>query len=235
MYIHKEGRKLIIGVLIGVLAIYAAMIFTVTHWTFFHYLFMAILLGFWVALTSFFRIPHRIFTEDKETLISPADGTIVTCEETYEKEYLKTDCIQLSVFMYGTDVHVNRYPCAGKIEYVKYHKGNYFVASYPKSSELNEHSSVGMVLENGDRILLRQIAGVMCRRIVCYSREGEEVKQNQEMGFIKFGSRVDLFIPKSYGIEVELQDVVRNGITPLAHIVKAEKIEGSDDKGADTI
>lgn len=218
MYIHKEGRKLLLVTFAIVLVIYAAMIFVVHQWNIFHYVFMAILLVAWVALMLFFRIPRRVFTEDAERLISPADGMVVTTEETYEKEYLKSDCVQLSVFMNGTDVHVNRYPCSGTIEYVKYHKGNYFVASYPKSSVLNEHSSMGLLLDNGQRILIRQVAGVMARRIVCYAREGERVKQNQEMGFIKFGSRVDLFIPKSFEVEVDLQDVVRNGITPLARI-----------------
>ncbi len=218
MYIHKEGRRLLLISFAVLLVIYAAMIFTVQHWNFFHYLFIIILLGLWCALAFFFRIPRRVFTEDEERLISPADGTLVTSEETYEKEYLKEECIQLSVFMYGTDVHVNRYPCSGTVEYVKYHKGNYFVASYPKSSVLNEHSSIGLRLDNGQRILIRQVAGVMARRIVCYAREGERVKQNQELGFIKFGSRVDLFIPKTYEIEADLQDAVRNAITPLARI-----------------
>lgn len=218
MYIHKEGRRLILVTLLVVLAIWAAMLFLVPHWNPFHYIFIVVLVGFWLALTSFFRIPRRVFTEDSERLISPADGTIVTTEEVFEKEYIKDECVQLSIFMNGTDVHVNRYPCNGLVEYVKYHKGNYFVASYPKSSVLNEHSSVGMLLDNGQRILIRQVAGVMARRIVCYAREGERVKQNQEMGFIKFGSRVDLFLPKNFAIEVDLQDVVRNAITPLARI-----------------
>ena len=101
MYIHKEGRRLLFVTFVILLAIYAAMIFTVQHWNFFHYLFIIILLGLWCALAFFFRIPRRVFTEDEERLISPADGTLVTSEETYEKEYLKEECIQLSVFMYG--------------------------------------------------------------------------------------------------------------------------------------
>lgn len=225
MYIHKEGRRLILVVFIIILAVYALMAFFVQQWTVFHYLFAALLLLFWLALTSFFRIPRRVFTEDPQRLISPADGLVVTVEETFEKEYIKGECVQLSVFMNGTDVHVNRYPCDGLVEYYKYHRGNYFVASYPKSSVLNEHSSVGMLLDSGHRILIRQVAGVMARRIVCYAREGERVKQNQEMGFIKFGSRVDLFIPKSFVVEVGLQDVVRNAITPLACIAQPEGSE----------
>ena len=209
---------MIVGMLAVVLVVYAAMIFFVQHWTFFHYLFITILLVFWVMVALFFRIPRRIFTNDNQRLIAPADGTVVTVEETYEKEYLKGDCIQVSIFMNGTDVHVNRYPCDGMVEYYKFHRGNYFVASYPKSSVLNEHSSVGMLLDDGSRILIRQVAGTMARRIVCYARQGEQVRQNQEMGFIKFGSRIDLFVPKHFMVDVNLQDVVRNGVTPIGTI-----------------
>ena len=220
MYIHKEGRKLIWIVFVVIMAIFAAMVFFVHHWNFFHYLFISILLVLWVMVALFFRIPRRIFTNDPTRLISPADGTIVTIEETFEKEYINGECVQISVFMYGTDVHVNRYPCDGVIEYYKYHKGNYFVASYPKSSVLNERTTVGMRLPDGQKIVVRQVAGTMARRIVCYAREGEEVKQNQEMGFIKFGSRVDLFVPKHFVIEVGLQDVVKNAISPICSIVQ---------------
>ena len=143
---------------------------------------------------------------------------IVTIEETMEKEYIKEECMQISIFMGGNDVHVNRYPCDGVVEYSKFHRGNYFVASYPKSSVLNERTSVGMRLPGGQKILIRQVAGTMARRIVCYAREGETVKQNQEMGFIKFGSRVDIFIPKSFAIEVDVQDRVKNGISPICMI-----------------
>lgn len=216
MYIHKEGHKMLLWVGLATLAIYAAMIFFVQHWTFFHYLFIIILLTFWGLLLYFFRIPRRVFTEDETRFISPADGTICAIERTFVKEYLNCECIQISVFMYGTDVHVNRYPVSGTVDYVKYHKGNYFVASYPKSSTLNEHSSIGLVMENGQKILIRQIAGVMARRIVCYAHEGEKVKQNQEIGFIKFGSRVDLFVPVDTEICVDIQDTVRNAVTPLA-------------------
>ncbi|MBQ4376805.1 MAG: phosphatidylserine decarboxylase family protein [Bacteroidales bacterium] len=219
MYFHKEGRKIIFITLALVLVIYAAMVFFVREWTFFHGLFMCILLLFWMAITLFFRIPRRIFTEDSQQLIAPADGTIVTIEEVMEKEYIKEECVMISIFMSGTDVHVNRYPCDGVVEYAKYHRGNYFIASYPKSSDLNERTTVGLRLNDGQKIVLRQVAGTMARRIVCYAREGEVVKQNQEMGFIKFGSRVDIFVPKSFKINVDLQDKVRNAISPIAHIV----------------
>lgn len=222
MYFHKEGRKIIFVTLAVVLVIYAAMIFFVRDWTFFHGLFMCILLLFWMAITLFFRIPRRIFTEDFQQLIAPADGTIVTIEEVMEKEYIKEECMMISIFMSGTDVHVNRYPCDGVVKYAKYHRGNYFIASYPKSSDLNERTTVGLRLADGQKIVLRQVAGTMARRIVCYAREGEVVKQNQEMGFIKFGSRVDIFVPKTFKINVDLQDKVRNAISPIAHIVPAQ-------------
>ena len=219
MYIHKEGRKLLLVLSLIVMTVFAAMLFFIEHWNVFHYLFLSILLTLLALLVYFFRIPRRIFTEDAMSIIAPADGTIVTIEETFEKEYLNSECLQISIFMNGTDVHVNRYPIAGTVEYVKYHRGNYFVASYPKSSVLNEHSSVGMRLENGQRILLRQVAGVMARRIVCYAHENDTVKQNQEMGFIKFGSRVDIFLPLGTEVNVDLQDTVRNGVSPIARIV----------------
>ena len=219
MYIHKEGRKLIGVTFLIWLLVFAAMIFFVHHWTIVHVLFIALLFALWVLVSLFFRIPRRVFTDDSQRLISPADGTIVAIEEVEEKEYIKGECLQLSVFMYGTDVHVNRYPCGGVIEYYKYHRGNYFVASYPKSSDLNERTTVGLRLPDGQKIVLRQVAGTMARRIVCYAREGEEVKQNQEMGFIKFGSRVDIFVPKHFAIEVGMQDKVKNGISPLCSIL----------------
>jgi len=222
MYIHREGRKLIFILLAIVLLVWTAMVFTVHHWTFFHSLFIVVLWVFWGMVTFFFRIPRRIFTVDEQRLISPADGIIVTIEEVFEKEYIKEECRQISIFMNGNDVHVNRYPIDGTVDYVKYHRGNYFVASYPKSSVLNERSSVGLRLDNGERILIRQVAGTMARRIVCYAREGEKVKQNQEMGFIKFGSRVDLFVPLSFDVEVDLEDRVKNAISPICSVVPSD-------------
>lgn len=208
--------------LFSLLAIFVAitvlMIVLTDHLNFFNWLLIVIMFGFWLALASFFRIPKRVFTEDSQRYIAPADGTICTIEQTFEKEYLNCECLMVSVFMYGTDVHVNRYPVDGTVEYVKYHKGNYFIASYPKSSIMNERASVGMRLKNGQKILLRQVAGVMARRIVCYAREGEQVKQNQEMGFIKFGSRVDMFLPLDTELDVALEDVVRNGISPIGRL-----------------
>ncbi len=219
MKIHREGKK-IIAITGGVIfLIVLLMLLFCKDWNVVHYLFVCALVIFGLMVTAFFRIPRRIFTESAKELISPADGTIVTIEQVYEKTYLKADCMQVSIFMSGTDVHVNRYPCDGLVEYVKFRRGNYFVASYPKSSDLNERTEIGMLLDNGKRILIRQVAGVMARRIVCYSKEGERVKQNQELGFIRFGSRVDLFLPLDFPINVALQDKVKNAISPIAEIV----------------
>ncbi|MBO4600158.1 MAG: phosphatidylserine decarboxylase family protein [Bacteroidales bacterium] len=219
MKIHREGKKIIFLTAGTIFLLVFLMLLFVSNWTVLHYLFVAALVVFGFMVTAFFRIPRRIFTENPTELISPADGTIVTIEQVTENTYIKGECMQVSIFMSGTDVHVNRYPCDGLVEYVKFRRGNYFVASYPKSSDLNERTEIGMLLDNGKRILIRQVAGVMARRIVCYSKEGERVKQNQELGFIRFGSRVDLFLPLDFPINVGLQDKVRNGISPIAEIV----------------
>lgn len=219
MKIHREGKKIIFLVLGVAFLLVALMIFFVRDWNVVHYLFVAALAILSFLVTAFFRIPRRIFNESPSEIISPADGTIVTIEQVFEKNYIHDDCIQVSIFMSGTDVHVNRYPCDGLVEYVKFRRGNYFVASYPKSSDLNERTEVGMLLDNGKRILIRQVAGVMARRIVCYAKEGTRVRQNQELGFIRFGSRVDLFLPLDFSINVGLQDHVKNAISPIADIV----------------
>ena len=219
MKIHREGKNIILLKAASIFVVLLVLLLFVREWTWLHYLFVAAMVVFGLMVTAFFRIPRRIFTESASELIAPADGTIVAIEQVYEKDYLKADAMMVSIFMSGTDVHVNRYPCDATVEYVKVRRGNYFVASYPKSSDLNERTEVGLLLPSGQRILLRQVAGVMARRIVCYAKEGEHVKQNQEMGFIKFGSRVDLFLPLDFSINVGLQDKVRNGISPIAEIV----------------
>ena len=219
MRIHREGKRIILATLGATFLIVLLMLLMVKEWNVVHYLFVAGLVVLSILVTAFFRIPRRIFTESPSEIISPADGTIVTIEQVYEKNYIKDECMQVSIFMSGTDVHVNRYPCDGTVEYVKFRRGNYFVASYPKSSDLNERTEVGIRLTNGKQILIRQVAGVLARRIVCYAKEGEHVRQNQELGFIRFGSRVDLFMPLDFPINVGLQDRVRNAISPIAEIV----------------
>lgn len=218
MKIHREGKNIILLTAGVIFVVMLLMLLFVKEWMWLHYLFLAGLVVLGLLITAFFRIPRRIFTVSPTELVAPADGTIVAIEQVYEKHYLKADCMMVSIFMSAADVHVNRYPCDATVEYAKVRHGNYFVASYPKSSELNERTEVGLLLPGGQRILLRQVAGVMARRIVCYAKEGEQVKQNQEMGFIKFGSRVDIFLPLDFTINVGLQDKVRNGISPIAEI-----------------
>lgn len=219
MKIHREGKTIILLTGAVVFVVVLLLLLVVENWNVVHYLFVAGLVVLALMVTSFFRIPRRIFTESPSELVSPADGTVVAIEQVYEKTYLKSECMQVSIFMSAANVHVNRYPCDGLVEYVKFRRGNYFVASYPKSSDLNERTEIGLLLDNGKRILIRQVAGVMARRIVCYAKEGERVKQNQELGFIRFGSRVDLFLPLDFPITVDLQDKVKNAISPIAEIV----------------
>ena len=218
MHIHREGRKLIslCFLTIAILILLVAMF--VPHLTVFHYLFFAVLIICSLLVTSFFRIPNRIFTSNESEVIAPADGKIVVIEDVYEKEWLKTECRQVSIFMSPANVHVNRYPVTGKIEYVRYHKGNYFIASHPKSSVLNEHSSVGIVMENGTKIFLRQIAGAMARRIVTYAKPGHKAQRNEHFGFIKFGSRVDLYLPLDTEIFVKVGEAVTGNETIIGRL-----------------
>ncbi len=171
------------------------------------------LLWFWVFW--FFRIPTRIKTAGENLLISPCDGKVVVIEETTETEYFKDKRIQISIFMSPLNVHVNCYPMSGTVQYVKYHKGKFLVAWHPKSSTENERSTI-VVKGPKAEILIRQIAGAVARRIVTYSMLNDKAKQNDELGFIKFGSRVDLFIPVSANIHVRVGDVVQNGVNIIA-------------------
>lgn len=171
------------------------------------------LLWFWVFW--FFRIPHRNKIVGDDLVIAPCDGKVVVIEETTETEYFKDRRIQVSIFMSPLNVHVNTCPIAGRIPYTKYHKGKYLVAWHPKSSTENERSTV--VIEGKKMtILLRQIAGAVARRIVTYAKEGDTYQQNDEFGFIKFGSRVDLFFPIGTQIEAKIGDIVQNGISVIA-------------------
>ena len=174
-----------------------------------------ITLGLVLFVVSFFRIPVRKLTISNGQIISPADGKVVVIEETVDDEYFKKKMLQVSVFMSPLNVHVNRNPMDGEIVYNQYHKGKYLVAWNPKSSTENERHSV--VIKNGNtEILVKQIAGAVARRIVNYLEVGNKVKQTEEYGFIKFGSRVDLLLPIGTKINVGLNEVVQGGVTVLA-------------------
>ena len=209
MYIHKEGYKISISIIIITILALVAMFCFIKEWNVFWWLLIAGLLIFDFVIIRFFRIPSRDLALNPNQVIASADGTIVVVEKVFEPEILKTECIQISTFMSPNNVHVNRYPVSGKVVYVNYHSGRYLIAKHPKSSTLNERTTVCVETEKGQRIVIRQIAGALARRIVCYAQEGDVVKQGEELGFIKFGSRVDLFIPIDSQVHAELEEIGR--------------------------
>ncbi len=216
MTIHREGYKsiaitaLIFGVfnlisfnfLSGYLPWLAITLFVIT-------------LGLFLFIISFFRIPNRTFTINDNQIICPADGKVVVIEEITDVEYFKDRRIQVSVFMSPANVHVNRNPISGEVTYNQYHKGKYLVAWHPKSSTENERWSVAVKNNHGE-ILYKQIAGALAKRICNYTHVGQQVKQCDEYGFIKFGSRVDILLPVGTEINVSLNQVVKGGTTVLA-------------------
>jgi len=219
MYFHREGRTIITTTLIvsAILIFLAFFLSSKFGWAnFVPYIFTGLIAVETFLVLYFFRMPKRKFTENDNQLISPCDGKIVIIEEVEEPEYFQGKRLQVSVFMSPLNVHVNRYPTSGKVKFYKYHPGKYLVAWNPKSSTLNERTTTVLEHANGKEVLVRQIAGLLARRIVCYSKEGENVKQNEELGFIKFGSRVDLFLPLDTKILVKHDQVVKGGITALA-------------------
>lgn len=216
MKFHREGiPTLLIATIFSVCIIFIAHFFfspyPIAHW--FSYLLTIFVM---VVVIQFFRHPTRAHTIHEDKVIAPADGKVVVIEETEENEYFKDKRIQLSIFMSPTNVHVNRYPIAGEVVYAKYHAGKFLVASLPKSSTENERTTVVVKHNNGRSILFRQIAGALARRIVMYSKVGDKAVQAGEMGFIKFGSRVDVFLPLDAKIKVQLGEVVRGSQTVIA-------------------
>lgn len=174
------------------------------------------LVVFLLLILQFFRNPKRHFPLNKEHILSPVDGKVVVIEEVFEKEYFKDKRLQVSVFMSPINVHVTRYPVGGKVTYSKYHPGKYLVAWHPKSSEENERTTVVVNSETFGDVLHRQIAGALAKRIVNYAKTGDTVEQASDSGFIKFGSRVDIYLPLETKINVSLNQKVKGGITVLA-------------------
>jgi phosphatidylserine decarboxylase len=214
--IHREGiPTIIITLIVAGLVVFSALYFTC--WPIVHYLAYAIAAFLLVLVLQFFRNPKRHTTLNDALAIAPCDGKVVVIEETVETEYFKDKRIQVSIFMSPINVHVNRNPISGIVKYVKYHPGKYLVAWHPKSSTENERST--LVIQNpvnNNEVLFRQIAGFLARRIVYYSKEGDKALQGGEFGFIKFGSRVDLFFPLGTEIKVKIDDVVKGGISTIA-------------------
>lgn len=169
-----------------------------------------------ITIVQFFRSPKKTIKLDDNVVLCPADGKVVVIEETEENEYFKDKRIQVSIFMSPVNVHVNRNPVSGNVSYFKYHPGKFLVAWHPKSSTDNERTTVVVKKNNGVEVLFRQIAGALARRIVWYVKEEQEVRQGDEFGFIKFGSRVDLFLPIGTQIDVNINDKVVGGKTVIA-------------------
>lgn len=169
-----------------------------------------------VLVLQFFRNPKRIAPNNESQLVAPVDGKVVVIEEVQETEYFKDKRIQVSIFMSPLNVHVTRYPAAGEVTFSKYHKGKYLVAWHPKASEENERTTVVVKTQQFGEILYRQIAGALAKRIVNYAEEGQKVTQGEDSGFIKFGSRVDVFLPLNANVKVAINDKVRGAESVIA-------------------
>ena len=216
MTIHKEGKNLLFYLLVILVAINVAITY---YWPTLIILQNITILGsiiFYLLILQFFRNPKIIVNENAQFVLAPADGKVVVVEKTTENEYFKDERIQISIFMSPVNVHINRTPVAGRVKSFKYHPGKYLVAWHPKSSTENERTSMVLTMANGVDIMVRQIAGAMARRIKWYIKEGNSLSQGQEFGFIKFGSRVDVFLPTNANILVSTGTKTKAGSTVLA-------------------
>lgn len=203
MTIHKAGYKLLLKILIAGILINLASFYFINNATIVNTI-LIVSIVLYLLIVNFFRFPNRVILQDDNVILAPADGKIVVIEETEEPECFKDRRIQVSIFMNIFNVHINWFPVNGIIKYFKYHKGNFAAAYLPKSSTENERTTIVIECNNGQTILMRQIAGAMAKRIVSYAPMGGKARQDQHAGFIKFGSRVDLFLPLGTKIEVKL-------------------------------
>jgi phosphatidylserine decarboxylase len=221
MKIHKEGRKLLFWMLIGLTAFSIILHRLIPEQqTLLNVVILASVIAYLLVL-QFFRNPAITLPTDETLVYAPADGKVVVIEETMEEEYLNERRRQISIFMSPVNVHINRSPISGIVEYFKYHPGKYLVAWHPKSSQENERTTLVVTEPSGTKILIRQIAGAVARRIRWYVKEGDPVIRGGEFGFIKFGSRVDVFLPLDAEILVKVQEKTKGGRTPLARLSKA--------------
>jgi len=211
---HKEGYKIIIVTFIIVTAIVITADKIDTTWI--KYLLQGIAVVFLILILQFFRNPKRTTLKNDAHVIAPVDGKVVVIEEVFEKEYFKDKRIQVSIFMSPINVHVTRYAIGGTVKYSKYHPGKFLVAWHPKASEENERTTVVVENPTYGTILYRQIAGALAKRIINYAQDGTVATQGEDAGFIKFGSRVDLFLPLDTNINVKLNQVVTGGIDVIA-------------------
>ena len=218
MKINKEGYRIIGFTGIACLAIWFFAYFFIDSWASFIWFMAAFLLIFWFFVAAFFREPRRVQIHDDELIFSPCDGRVVVTEVVHEKEHIDCEMMQISIFMSVTNVHMNWLPVGGVVEYFKHHHGRFLVAWHPKSSTENERTTTVVRLKDDRRVLIRQIAGFVARRIVSYVKVGEPMAQNSVLGFIKFGSRVGILIPKDSELFVEIGDPVIGSQTPIARL-----------------
>ena len=215
MKLHKEGlQTIIISTVITLVVILLTLNFLMTSHPVLAWIINIAMIVLLVFILSFFRIPKRNHTEGEDVIVSPCDGTVVVIEEVEADEYFKDKRLQVSIFMSPLNVHVNRNPITGEVLYSQYHPGKFLVAWHPKSSSDNERHSV-VYRQNGKEMLVKQIAGALAKRIVNYLKPGDYVTQGAEMGFIKFGSRVDLLLPLDTKIEVNINQKVKGGVTVI--------------------
>ena len=215
--LHREGGRYLIFALLFFLAAATALVAYFSIWTM---LLAALAFTLLTLFLIFFRNPPRAHgVLDPEAVIAPADGKVVVIEETFEKEFLNRPALQVSIFMSPLNVHANRSPVNGEVVYQQYHEGKYLVAWHPKSSELNERNTI-VIRHKSHDVLLRQIAGTVARKIVSYTRPGALLQRGEEFGFIKFGSRVDVFLPVDAHMMVKIGDTVRGGETVIAHFAE---------------
>ncbi|WP_124980122.1 phosphatidylserine decarboxylase family protein [Nonlabens xiamenensis] len=212
---HKEGNKIILISFILVTTVMCAIwLLAVPQWL--QITLSVLIIGFLFIILQFFRNPKRNIVLDDATVVSPVDGKVVVIEKVHDKEYFKGERLMISVFMSPINVHVTRYPISGEVAYSKYHPGKYLVAWHPKASEDNERTTVVINHKNKTQVMYRQIAGALAKRIVNYAKENESVVQGADSGFIKFGSRVDVYLPVDTPVSVKLNQKVRGGETVLA-------------------
>lgn len=218
--IHREGLSILLALLFILLVInIPAYLFIRPIWI--PYIFISISAIVYFLVVNFFRSPRRHFKGDYENaVVASADGVVVALEEVYEGEYLKCNVMQVSIFMNIFNVHANWYPVAGVVQFARHHSGRFKAAYLPKSSTENERSTVVIKCENGQQILVRQVAGAVARRIVTYARVGDEASIDNHMGFIKFGSRVDIYLPLDAEILVSLRDKTVGGVSQIARLKK---------------
>ena len=218
MTIHREGRTLLFVLLVVLFLLNWAVLYFYPESPLVQNSVILVSVLFYLLILQFFRNPIFDVTRNPKVVLAPADGKVVVIEEAVESEYFREKRKQISIFMSPVNVHVNRMPVGGKISFFKYHPGKYLVAWHPKSSTENERTTVAVKMDNGPEILFRQIAGALARRIKCYVKEGQVLEQGQEFGFIKFGSRVDVFLPLDAKVSVKIGDITKGGRTIIAEL-----------------